>query len=347
MAEPSHDLFGFLRNEGRALADEYERLQRRLRKQPLDSEEGSRDAGTAGDQGEENWADLLRHWLPSGYRVVTKGQLLSHRQLFGKQFDVIVLRPSYPPCLDNKKYYLAGGVAAAFECKLTLHPEHIKKAKETAAQLRRLLPKRFGTPYRELNSGLLYGLLAHSHDWKDPNSTPIENVRKHLYEDLHKVAEHPREVLDFVCVADLATWGMRKSCGVFKFLAQKMPAGPEPVPNWAEIPSIVRTLYMEPTPGYSLNQGIAPVAMFVYRLLNELAWEDPALRNIAEYFYMTGIPGNTTGSTAEAWELGKVFTDKVGRLLEQGKGSPFVADMFPDDCGHWSEWSLRDDVFGQ
>jgi hypothetical protein len=68
--------------------------------------------------------------------------------------------PSYPSILLDKKLYLAGGVAAAFECKTTLKAEHVNKAVETSASLRKNLPKREGSPYRELNSTIIYGLLA-------------------------------------------------------------------------------------------------------------------------------------------------------------------------------------------
>lgn len=52
------------------MESEYYRIQKRTREDP----------GTAGDQGEENWAELLRHWLPQGYHVRTKGRILSDKK---------------------------------------------------------------------------------------------------------------------------------------------------------------------------------------------------------------------------------------------------------------------------
>jgi len=75
------------------MAEEYDRIQKRA----------TEDPETAGDQGEENWATLLRQWLPS-----------------------------YPQILLDKKLYLAGGVAVAFECKTTLKAAHVKATDETA-----------------------------------------------------------------------------------------------------------------------------------------------------------------------------------------------------------------------
>ncbi|UUE28839.1 hypothetical protein LRQ08_31025 (plasmid) [Rhodococcus qingshengii] len=100
------------------MADEYDRIFARA----------TEDPGTAGDEGEENWASLLRQWLPIGYTVVTKGRVLFTDKTASPQVDVVVLRPGYPPRLLDKKLYLSSGVLAAFECKTTLKSERIGKA---------------------------------------------------------------------------------------------------------------------------------------------------------------------------------------------------------------------------
>lgn len=51
--EKTHDLYGFMRQLSDEIAAEYDRIQKRT----------TEDPGTAGDQGEENWAELLRGWL--------------------------------------------------------------------------------------------------------------------------------------------------------------------------------------------------------------------------------------------------------------------------------------------
>lgn len=50
MTKPPHDLASFLAQETNRLAEEYERMTPRV----------AEDPGTAGDQGEENWAVILR-----------------------------------------------------------------------------------------------------------------------------------------------------------------------------------------------------------------------------------------------------------------------------------------------
>ena len=48
--EKTHDLHDFMQQLSVEMAGEYNRIQRRA----------TEDPGTAGDQGEENWAELLR-----------------------------------------------------------------------------------------------------------------------------------------------------------------------------------------------------------------------------------------------------------------------------------------------
>jgi hypothetical protein len=151
-----NDLFDYMRSATHQMQGEYERIQKRAVEDP----------GTAGDNGEENWAELLRRWLPKSYHIVTKGRIMNTEGECGPQVDVLVLSPAYPEALLGRKEYLEGGVLAAFECKLTLKAEHIFTAVKNAAQIRRLSqPLRQGSPRKELYSRVYYGLLAHSHIW--------------------------------------------------------------------------------------------------------------------------------------------------------------------------------------
>ena len=52
----------------------------------------------------------------------------------------------------------------------------------------------------------LYGLLAQSHEWKNPHSTPKDNVTEKLLESDKSYVSHPRECLDLLCVADIDAW---------------------------------------------------------------------------------------------------------------------------------------------
>jgi len=329
MTALNHELFDFVRAVTRELAEEYGRIKKR----------STEDSGTAGDEGEENWADLLREWLPPAYKVVTKGRILGHQGSASHQVDVIVLRPSYPPYLVTKKLYLAAGVAAAFECKLTLKASHIEKFVSNCVEIKRLFEPRRGTPYREFTTPILYGLLAHSHSWKGEKSKPLDNIIPKFDECESRLAKHPREMADLICVADLVTLRAdRRSympipAGVNLEIARKA-TGERIATEFA-------------TTGFYLYRGEAannvrlpgppalPVGIFLCFLLRMLAWEDPSLRSLADYFRMTGMVGCAMG-TMRKWPL-RVFSDEVRvklLSLRRSTGAEIYSHI------DWDEWAL-------
>ncbi|MEV0462962.1 DUF6602 domain-containing protein [Nocardia tengchongensis] len=309
-ATPDHDLQRFFSQDLNELAAEYQRIRSRTLEDP----------GTAGDQGEENWAEFLRSWLPSAYTVVTKGRLLGVDGRCSPQVDVVVLNPGYPQRLLTKKVYLASGVAAAFECKTTLEGDHLKEAAKTAALVRQLAAQRSGSPYRELFSPLVYGLLAHSHSWNKPGSTPRTNVTKNLA-DRHAEAVHPRDMLDVVCVADLGCW-----------IAAKVPCYKSP----GEGPEYSGETHLVACSTYATwfeDSGEPPpnaVAVAVGTLLLRLGWEDHRNRPLADYFRWVGVAGPMKGQLREWAPLRHVFSAEVAAVLEARGGSATAL---------WDEWS--------
>jgi len=317
MDKKTNDLVDFMQHITQEVAREYSRIQKRAREDP----------GTAGDQGEENWATILRNWLPPIYQIVTKGRVLAFDGWASPQVDILVLHPSYPKQLLDKKLYLAGGIAAAFECKLTLRGEHIKQAVENASSMRRRLTQRIGTPYRELHSSILYGLLAHSHVWKGKMSTPRENVEHKLLEADRNGIKHPREMLDVFCVADLATWKVHK-----------IPwFGPENVPGWEQGP---KTWYGPDGSPYTCymchayewteqDPTFSPIGALIAFLLRRIAWEDMSVREIADYFAVVNLSGKGAGSLRR-WEL-DIYSEEIrGRVKSE---SPPFGPAFG-----WNEW---------
>ncbi len=272
--QKTHDLHVFMRRLTEKMADNYRQIQERA----------TEDPGTAGDQGEENWAELLRGWLPRTYEVVTKGKIINPDGDVSPQIDVLVLKSIYPKQLidERQKMFLAAGVAAAFECKTTLKAEHIEKTMKNCVAIKRLYPDRKGSPYKELYAPIVYGLLAHSHSWKRENSTPKENIKKKLWESDNKYISHPRECLDLLCVADFATWTMLKSTSSFpKFDGPDVGA---------------QTIYFGHTHHKSSNlKRFYPIGTLISRLTLRLAWEDPSLRDLADYYHEASIAGGAQG----------------------------------------------------
>ncbi|MEU0925673.1 DUF6602 domain-containing protein [Streptomyces malaysiensis] len=186
-----HDIRDFMSEMTREISAEYQRLRERSKEDP----------GTAGGQGEETWARLLRSWLPAGYHVVTGGRIIDSKGETSPQVDVVVLDPSYPPGLLRLKYYLAPAVVAAFECKLSVTSAHIAKSVRTAALLERMM-----TDEGRRAGEFLYGLLAHSHTWRSLKSKPARSITNALDNANADVVHLPGEFIDVLCVADLYTW---------------------------------------------------------------------------------------------------------------------------------------------
>lgn len=318
MPQPkTHDLYDFMQQISREMSSEYERIQKRA----------TEDPGTAGDQGEENWAELLRDWLPRNYEVVTKGRIISQEGETSPQIDVLVLKSSYPKKMLNKKLYLAAGVVAAFECKTTLKASHIADAMKTCAAIKRFYPARTGTPFKELHSPLIYGLLAHSHSWKAEKSTPEENVKEKLVESDEEFTTHPRQQLDILCVADLATW----TSATMTFI------GPCQVPDWSSMIEIygasgsATSAYI----GHSYHHEqqaaqFTPIGVLISYLSQKMAWEDPTFRDLADYYRITNIAGAGAGQMRK-WPA-SIYSDEIRSRVEAGLLS---------NGKSWNEWSIH------
>jgi hypothetical protein len=268
----TNDLIDFMHSLTREMGSEYERIQKR----------STEDAGTAGDQGEENWATVFRNWLPADYQVVTKGRLLSEKGIASPQVDVIILHPFYPKQLLDKKLYLTAGVAAAFECKNTLKSSHIEKAVQNSTEIRNLIKLKPATYHEELYSPIIYGLIAHSHSWKGDKSTPDDNIHSKLIEADLKYVTHPRECLDFICVSDLAVWSS------YKMPMSMYTFEQEGKPFFKWIPGVQTAYGVSNRKMFSVDsepyRNYTPIGTFLSRLLKKLAITDKRLKDFSWYF---------------------------------------------------------------
>ena len=316
-----HELENFMEQVTSEMESEYLRIHSRA----------AEDPGSAGDQGEENWAELLREWLPPTYKIVTKGRILSSDGRASPQVDVIVLKEIYPEKLANKKLYLSAGVAAAFECKTTLTSNHIEQAAQTCVKIKSLYADRTGTPYQELHSPVIYGLLSHSHSWKGANSTPAPNVEQKWIQADHAYSQHPKHSLDLICVSDLGLWSPTK----FTFI---------PTPNFEADPTLeslrpyfpdaigtARVAYSGfiPTRDHP-RLKYTPVGAYMVRLYNALAWVQESLRGLAEYFTLSGIGGNGEGIFRH-WPI-SIYSEELQTAILRGRAS--------GPLRNWDEWNF-------
>jgi len=298
------------------IASEYDRIYARA----------TADPGSAGDEGEENWATLLREWLPTAYHVETKGRLISHDGRTSPQVDVIVLKPSYPPKLLERRIWLAGGVAAVFECKTTLTAKHVRDSVMRCKTFKELYAVRRGSPRLELTSPLIYGLLAHSHSWKGKKSDPIANVEDALAAASQEL-DHPRLEMDMVCVANLATW--HKS-----YIARYDAAfRPEQESAYRELFGAscgpMTSLIGAHSGSHSQKETFRPLGAFVSHLTQRLAWDDPPLRDVADYYRLVNLWGSGSGKM-RAWPI-SVYSDDTRSRVEKGPLSNGVS---------WDDWSF-------
>lgn len=311
----TNDLVDFMNSATQDIENEYQRIQKRA----------TEDPGTAGDQGEENWATLLRNWLPPTFQIVTKGRILSYKGIASPQVDVIILQPEYPKHLIDKKLYLAGGVLAAFECKVTLKSKHIKEFIKNSGEVKSYLEERKGSPYKELHSPILYGLLAHSHSWKAENSKPIENIESKLWEADEEHIKHPIYCPDIICIADLGIWSTSK----ITFF------GPRQISDWTSKKEIygdkgssTSAYVCHSNETKNQTEHFTPIGAMITSLLNKLAWEYPNIRTLARYFLLSEIRGTGRGNM-RIWES-SIYSDEIKHKVESGQLSNGI---------FWDEWS--------
>ena len=301
-----NDLTRFFKKATSDLQFEYERIRRRAME----------DSGTAGDNAEENWAQILREWLPSTYYVVTKGRIIGIDGKCSPQIDILVLSPYYLPQLLTKKEYLSSGVLAAFECKLTLKAGHIRSAISTAEKIRKLIELEQTwnhTPYGCLFNPVCYGLLSHSHSWKSKDSNPIENVNNAIMKGISETdLDHPQDMIDFICVADLATWTVTKTIRY----SNEPPSDPHygdsrgKIHNPENCINVGMGLYEQSTVKDELEHLFTPIGVFLKKLVLRLAQFDKDYQRMGQYFKYTKLEGIGVGQIGIAYEV-DIIPDKT------------------------------------
>jgi hypothetical protein len=306
-----HDFFRLMAAANESLASDY----RRIRRRSLD------DPGTAGDQAEEDWAEVFRSWLPATYPVITRGRILFEDGTSSPQVDVLVLKPSYPVGLRHEKYILVGGVVAAFECKLTLRKEHVDRAFRVAAEIKKKARAEIGTPYDELNSYPIFGLLAHSHAFRDKRPSWI--IHKAVEQFQTKHVEHPRELLDIICVADAVTMPLSKDvligCDLDKNEIESLKE--------AGSNNLISTMYVINDEDKNNPHDVGAIlGSLIHELTFRMAFVDPSIRDWADHLSFIGVYGGI--GRPVFWTENELSPGVRRRLKKNGR-----------EQDHWSKWS--------
>jgi hypothetical protein len=292
-SERAHELKTFLAQDVSQMKSEYERIRGRSLEDP----------GTAGDEGEEVWAELLREWLPEDYIIVTKGRVLAADGSAGPQVDILILSPGYPKRLLNKKLYLAGGVIAVFECKNTLTAKHIADAFHRAAKVNALVGERSGTPFAEMVPSIQFGLLAHSHTWKSPGSQPTLLIDNALQSGMEALAR-PSDPPTLICVADLACWTILRMVYDGPLLMppevwrarQALTGLPDAGACWVGHFRHTEVLPADQAPPNS-------IAVAISFLLGRFAHDYSPVRPLSQYFHAAGMSGSSSPVTMKRFNF--------------------------------------------
>jgi hypothetical protein len=171
-------------------------------------------------------------------------------------------------------------------------------------------------PRDEIHAPFPVGLLAHSHDWKSPGSTPHQNVTNNLRTLDEELVQHPRESLDFLCVADLGFWSTVRAPYIPTNQAESLTSEAAPRPRGTALSAVTHTR----------GNGIyTPVASLIIKLLIRLSFTDPAIEPLARSLQHTGTP-SLYGKDARQWPIRKIFSPVA---IDQLPRPPFTPGSEP------------------
>lgn len=193
---------------------------------------------------------------------------------------------------------------------MTVRPEHLRKAFQNCQKIKRLTAESTEgiSPYRELHAPIVCGLVAHSHSRKHQKERAIKALESDLIKADRSYCEHPKFMLDSVCIADAGFW---QAASYARF--------PGATRNGDFVPmSVYRrrasgSQYLEPAVK-ERDPVCSPIGGLKSDLLIRLAWEDSALRPIAGYFMRASVGGPVGRVTVREWPS-SIFSDDVQQRL--------------------------------
>ncbi len=275
----------------REVEEEYRRLHAKAIQDPQH----------AGHGGEATWIRLLEEWLPPAYEVGSRKYIVPEEGDETFETDIVVCNPAYPRRLRQREEVLAGGVAAAFSVKLTLDASGLRDAVLRGMRLRRAAKPRFGSPRGEALGAFAFRLLAHSHAWQQLGSTPRKNLQQNLWDLDHEYCAHPRESLDWVCIADLTTVSTLRA-----------PFMPPHLLEYQELPGMETsegTVMTAMTMADEANTP-GPVAVLIAALMVRLSQTDPTVSPFADGLRLTDTLGSGSGFQRH-FPVRAVYSDAV------------------------------------
>jgi hypothetical protein len=179
-------------------------------------------------------------------------------------------------------------VAAAFSVKLTARKKHFEEVAGWASSLAELSHIDNTTVEGQLLSGIPTGFLAHSHDLGEE---PIEALAAG-FDGMSDQADHPRDLVDLVCVADAGTLTCKRMAYV-------------PVANVGMENDYTMSSYIKMNDA----QRYGAVAQFIVSLYSVLGRKDPSLRKLAVELAQLTETGLGQGKMRK-WDPNAVYHEK-------------------------------------
>ena len=144
---------------------------------------------------------------------------------------------------------------------------------------------------------------------------------------------HPRQTLDLLCVADFGTWISGKILFV----------GPPTLPGWdPSNPEILSrfgpegsalSMYAQHTFSHERQTGsFTPIGTLISNLSRRLAWENPELRDLVDYYKDTEI-GGTGQAPVRPWPI-SIYSEDVQRSIQGGVSGA------SSHITTWNEWQM-------
>ena len=134
---------------------------------------------------------------------------------------------------------------------------------------------------------------------------------------------HPRQGLDLLCVANLSACTLSK----LTFLSLLSPRDPNYAPQDTEI----ITTYTRWTAGSDIQvEDFTSIGVLISNLSKRLAWEDPTLRDLADYYHDIKLTSSGSGIQRK-WQANSIYSSEV--FSGFGIRGPLTGEV-----NTWNEW---------
>lgn len=149
----------------------------------------------------------------------------------------------------------------------------------------------------------------HPPDWKAPGSTPKENIKSITEEFDRDLVSAPREGLDFLCIADLGTWGRVTTVLTERFLLENPHIAP--FMGLATATSGRESVVLSGMRHDYKQENLSPLTNFIGLLWNKLALNDFSLKPIADGLRVTETTDTTGSFGMRSYKFADVTTPQI------------------------------------